>query len=178
MRIALTGVPGAGKTAIASALERKGFEVISLNELVEKKKLWSGVGEFGSKIVNLKRLELEANQLLKKKSSCVVEGHLACEMRLKCDLAVVCRTKPEILEKRLNERGYAESKLNGNLLCELLDYCTIRSLDNYGKVYEIETSGNVKKNVEEITAIMKGSGERFKAGWVNWGKELRRRVCK
>ena len=139
MRIALTGVPGTGKTVIADSLKKKGFEVISLNELVEEKKLWSGVDEFGSKIVNMKKLELEANQILRKKRECVVEGHLACEMKLKCDFAVVCRTKPDILEKRLRKRGYPEKKLNENLMCELLDYCTILSLQNYKKVYEIKS---------------------------------------
>jgi adenylate kinase len=126
--------------------------------------------------VNLRKLELEANQLLKKKSNCVVEGHLACEMKLKCDFAVVCRTKPNILEKRLRKRGYTERKLNENLLCELLDYCTVRSLSNYKKVYEIETSKSGKKNVEEIMRIIKGSGERFRAGWVRWGRELKKTV--
>lgn len=176
MKIALTGVPGTGKTAIARALGKKGFEVISLNEIVEGKRLWKEVDEFGSKIVNMKRLQLEANQILRGKRNCVVEGHLACDMRLRCDIAVVCRTKPEILEKRLRKRGYPERKLNGNMLCELLDYCTVRSLDNYKKVYEIETSGSVRKNVEEIMRITKGRGERFRAGWVNWGKELRKAV--
>jgi adenylate kinase len=176
MRIALTGVPGTGKTAIAHALGKKGFEVISLNEIVEGKKLWKEVDEFGSKIVNMRKLQLEANRMLRGKSNCVVEGHLACDMKLKCDIAIVCRTKPEILEKRLRERGYPERKLNGNMLCELLDYCTVRSLDNYKKVYEIETGGSMKKNVGEIMKITKGSGERFRAGWVNWGKELRKAV--
>ncbi|NYZ78980.1 AAA family ATPase [Candidatus Micrarchaeota archaeon] len=176
MRIALTGVPGTGKTAISYALGKKGFEVIHLNEIVEGKKLWKEVDEFGSKIVNMRKLQLEANRILRGKRNCIVEGHLACDMKLKCDLAIVCRTKPEILERRLRERDYPERKLNGNMLCELLDYCTIRSLDNYKKVYEIETSGSMKKNVEEIMKIIRGRGERFRAGWVNWGKELRKAV--
>ncbi len=177
MKIALTGVPGTGKTAIAYALGKEGFEVISLNEIVERKKLWSVVDEFGSRVVKLKKLEQEANGLLRSRKDCIVDGHLACEMKLKCDVAIVCRTKPEILEKRLRERGYPEKKLNGNLLCELLDYCTIRSLDNYKKVYEVETGKSVKKNVEEIMKIVNGKGEKLRAGWVSWGRELRKAVA-
>jgi len=176
MRIALTGVPGTGKTRIAHALGKKGFEIISLNDIVERKRLWSAVDEFGSRIVNIKKLELETNRFLKSRKNCVVEGHLACEMKLRCDVAIVCRTRPGILEKRLKKRKYPEGKFNENLMCELLDYCTIRSLDNYKRVYEIETSKNVKKNVEEIRNIINGKGERFRAGWVNWGKELGRAV--
>lgn len=176
MRIALTGVPGTGKTAIANALKKKGFEVISLNEIVERKKLWSGEDAFGSRIVNMRGLELETNRILGSKKKCVVEGHLACEMKLKCDFAVVCRTMPDILEKRLRSRGYPEKKLNENLMCELLDYCTILSLKNYKKVYEIDTSGRVEKNVERIMDIAKGKGEKLRASWVNWRKELKKRV--
>jgi len=176
MRIVLTGVPGTGKTVIADALAAKGFEVIRLNEIVDEKKLWSGKDGFGSRIVKLRKLGSETNRLLSKKRNCIVEGHLACEMELKCNLVIVCRTKPHVLEKRLRKRGYPERKLNENLMCELLDYCTIKSLGNYRKVYEIETSKNVKKNIEEITRIIKGDGEKFRAGWVRWGKELRETV--
>jgi len=178
MRIALTGVPGTGKTVIANFLGKKGFEVVSLNDIVDEKKLWSGKDEFGSRIANLRKLEHETNKLLGRKRKCVVEGHLACEMRLKCDLAVVCRTKPSVLERRLRKRGYPEKKLNENLMCELLDYCTIKSLINYKRVYEVETSGSVNKNVEEITRIIKGDGERFRAGWVRWRRELRETVLR
>jgi len=168
MRIALTGVPSTGKTTIANSLRRSGFEIISLNELVEKKKLWSGVDEFGSKIVRMRKLEAEANRILRGKKNCVVEGHLACEMKLKCDFAVVCRTAPDLLEKRLMKRGYPERKINENLMCEMLDYCTILSLQNYKRVYEIETSKSVNESVKEVIRIMNGKGENFRAGWVRW----------
>ena len=170
MRIALTGVPGTGKTAIANALKKKGFQVIYLNELVERKKLWSEVDEFGSKIVNIRKLELEANRVLRDKNNCIIEGHLACEMKLKCDFAVVCRTNPDVLERRLRKRGYPEKKINENIMCELLDYCTVLSLENYGRVYEIRSEGSIEKNVSEIMKIVNGKGEKFRAGWVSWSK--------
>jgi adenylate kinase len=172
MKIALTGVPGTGKTRIARALGKKSFEIISMNDIAKRKRLWSAADELGSRVVNLRKLELEANRLIRNKKNCIVEGHLACEMKLKCDIAIVCRTRPDILEKRLRKRKYPEEKLNENLMCELLDYCTVRSLQNYKRVYEIETSRSMKKNVEEIMRIVSGKGEKFRAGWVSWGKEL------
>ena len=172
MRVALTGVPGTGKTAIAAALAKKGFEVISLNEIVERKGLWSGKDEFGSRIVDLRKLELETNRIIRKKRNCIVEGHLACEMRLLCDLAVVCRTKPEVLERRLGRRRYPKRKLRENLMCELIDYCTILSLGNYEMVYEIETSEGVRKSVGNVMRIISGKGERLRAGWVSWKRQL------
>jgi len=176
MRIALTGVPGTGKTAIANALKKKGFQVIYLNELVEKKKLWSKTDEFGSKIVNMRKLELEANRVLRGKDNCIVEGHLACEMKLKCDFAVVCRANPDVLERRLRKRGYPEKKMNEDIVCELLDYCTVLSLENYKKAYEIRGEGSIQKNVSEIMRVMNGKGEKFRAGWVSWSKGLRERL--
>lgn len=178
MRVALTGVPGTGKTAIANALSKHGFEVIPLNEIVERKRLWVGVDEFGSKIVDMGKLERETKRAMRGKGRCIVEGHLACEMKLDCDVAIVCRTKPDVLERRLRERGYAERKVNENLMCELLDYCTILSLRNYRRVYEVRTDRSMRRSISDVMRILRGKGESLKAGWVRWRKELEEAAAK
>jgi len=180
MRIVLTGTPCTGKSAIAKELSKNlGCKLVYLNEIVNKKKLWKGEDKFGSKIVQLKKLEREINRVVPKEKNLVIEGHLACELRIKkVDFVVVCRTNPKTLKRRLRERSYPKEKIENNLMSELLDYCTILSLENYKRVYEIETSKKLNENIHEILGIVNGQREDLKAGWVSWSRELRKAAMK
>ncbi len=169
MAILLTGIPCTGKTSLARAwCKKSGWAFLSLNELVEKKKLYSGIDkEDGSKIVKLKALEKEANKRIKAlaasaskasaasipaaSSSILVEGHLGCEIRLKVGRVLVLRLRPDELGARLKKRHYSRAKISENRLAEMLDYCTVRSIQNYGEknVYELDGSGkSLKQNLE------------------------------
>jgi adenylate kinase len=178
MRIILTGTPCTGKSAIAKELREKlDYKLVYLSGIVEKKKLWKKKDKFGTKIVQLEKLEKEINKIVPRERDLIIEGHLACEFKIKnVDFVIVCRTNPKTLERRLRGRNYPEKKIYDNIMSELLDYCTILSLQNYKKVYEIETSKSVRANVNEILKIINGKGEQFRAGWVNWSKELERRI--
>lgn len=179
MRVIFTGVPGTGKTLLARALaEKLNFELVEINELVKRKKLFTRTERDGTKIVDLKKLERELKKLLEQKENLVIEGHLACELKLNVDIVIITRTNPETLEKRLKKRGYRKEKIDENVLAELLDYCVISSEQNLkgAKLYEIETSKSEKENLREIMDIIFGRGERFRAGWVDWSKELSARA--
>ncbi len=218
MRVAVTGVPGTGKTILAKKIARKiNAKLVRVNDLVKEKKLFNKTEKDGTRVVNLKKLERELEKIFererkklleleqeknlerkktlergqgkklarrtralerKKQQNVVVEGHLVCELKLKVDRVVVLRTNPRVLEKRLKKRGYAKEKIEENVLAEMLDYCTVASERNLKKarIYEVETSGSVKENLQKITKIIEGKGERLRAGWVSWGKELSERV--
>jgi hypothetical protein len=49
-------------------------------------------------------------------------------------------------------------------------------LQNYRRVYEIETSKKLEENIKEILGIIGGRREDLKAGWVSWSKQLRKKV--
>ncbi len=140
MLIIITGTPGTGKTEISNELANiTGLEALHLTDLINQKKLYSMISK--EKVVDIKKLEDALKLVLKIKRNLIIEGHLACETKLPADFVFVLRTHPKILAKRLAKRGYNKRKITENLLAEMLDYCTIRSEQNYKKkVLELDTT--------------------------------------
>ncbi|MCX8202438.1 MAG: AAA family ATPase [Candidatus Micrarchaeota archaeon] len=155
----LTGTPGTGKTTIAKHLLKYGFQVIDLNSLVIKKRLWRAK-ERGCKVVNIPALQKEVkSEILRmgKQSdkAIVIEGHLACELKIPADMAIILRTRPDILIKRLKSRKYPNYKISENVEAELVDYCTIRTKENYNcKIYEIDSSRSLSSTLKEVVSII------------------------
>ncbi|MEW6748476.1 MAG: AAA family ATPase [Candidatus Micrarchaeota archaeon] len=167
MRIVITGSPGTGKSLIARELaDMLSLELVDLKKVVREKKLL-GKGQ----AVDVKKL---ANALvfLRKKDDYVVEGHLACEMRLPADFVFVLRTKPSELRKRLAKRRYGKRKLEENLMAEMLDYCTQRVRAEYGKEpLELETGGRMPETcARTIARAIKQ--KKKKLDRVSYSKEL------
>jgi adenylate kinase len=136
MRLIITGSPGTGKSVIARLLARKlSIPLIDLRKVVLEKGLRARNHE-----VDIGKLS-RALAFLRKRKDYVVEGHLACEMRLPADAVVVLRCDPEVLRARLGKRGYGKKKLGENLMAEMLDYCTQRCKAVYGaEPLELDTS--------------------------------------
>lgn len=177
MRIVITGVPGTGKSALAPRLaEKLGAKLIDINALVKTKKLYTSK-KGGEYVADLKKLQRE---LARPPRNAVIEGHLTCEIKIPADLVIVFRTNPALLTTRLRRRGYTEAKIAQNIEAEELDYCTQLALKHYpaGRVYEIETSKSPGTSLREIDAIISGKGAAFRAGWVNWSKQLLKKLQK
>ncbi len=145
MRIIITGTPGTGKSEVARALARKlDFPLFDIKRIVDERKIYEIRKR--EKVVDIPRLKRTLSSLLRARKYYVVEGHLACEMKLPADFVFVLRTHPKRLKERLSRRKYSRKKLHDNLLAEMLDYCSQRAEDNYGKYYELDTS---ERGVEE-----------------------------
>ncbi len=144
MRLLVTGTPGVGKTTVTRALAKLlNAELIDVNAVIKEKKLFEkkpGEREKTVKTVKLATLKRVLEKILKTKKNAVAESHLLCEMRLPCDAVIVLRCDPRILDARLRARGYPLWKVRENVLCETLDYCLIKALENYGgkKVRQID----------------------------------------
>jgi adenylate kinase len=168
MRIVITGSPGTGKTRIAKALAKAmGLELIDIKRIVEQ----AGLDKGPEHEVDIKALS-EALSFLKGKDDYVVEGHLACELRLPADHIIVLRTNPAVLRKRLAKRRYPKEKLEGNLMAEMLDYCTQRAEKEYRLMpLELDTSQlTPPQAIARIEAAIKH--KKKKLDTVNYSKEL------
>lgn len=177
MRIVVTGVPGTGKTVIAKKLSAKlKCPLIEVNKLVTKKKLWKRKGEFGEKIALMAPLRKALEEEMLKHENVVVEGHLACEFPLPAEKVIVLRTDPTVLEARLKKRKYAPAKTKENVFAELLDYCTIRSEQNYlkGKTIEFNTTRTTPASAAVAIARILEGKKRPKS--VDWSGKLEEMV--
>lgn len=181
--ILVTGVPGTGKTTLVKAwCEKEDWAYLGLNELVEEKKLYSGIDEEDmAKVARLPDLEKAANAWLNRQERpAVVESHLGCEIRLNVARVLVLRLHPDELARRLEARGYSPSKVRENKMAELLDYCTVRAIQIYGEKHVFEQDAS-RQTPEENRAVFSQFAasqtvpDSFKPH-VNWGNELFKEV--
>ena len=156
MRILITGSPGTGKTAVAKLLgKRLKCKVLNEHDFCMGK----GIGKFeGSElIVPLGKLGKALNVELKKRKSIIVEGHLLCEIKLGVDAAVLLRLHPELLEARLERRGYTAEKIQDNVFCEGIDYCKKHLYRNCrrSRVIEVSAHGSARETANIILNKLK-----------------------
>ncbi|MBS7288869.1 MAG: adenylate kinase family protein [Candidatus Freyarchaeota archaeon] len=177
--IVLSGTPGTGKTTIAHILsEATGIKWVSLGSLVKDKGLHVGVDvERGSLVADVDRLVSEVWRLACEAGGrLIIEGHYA-DVTPKdwVEKAIVLRTHPRELWRRLAERGWSESKIRENVQAEILGVCTYEAIEAYGWefVYEVDTtSKSPSGSAREALEIISGGGERYRVGRINWLRQL------
>ena len=107
MMCCITGVPGTGKSSVSSLLEERGYPVIRLVDVIGEYTL-SVDTERMTTIVDEERLSREFSPV-----DGYVEGLLT--HFLPCDRVVVLRCRPDVLRKRLVDRGYTPVKVDENV---------------------------------------------------------------
>ena len=147
MRIGITGTPGTGKTTVAEALDR---EVISIKEFARER----GLGE------EKELFEIDTGAVKEAlPEDCWVEGHLAHKVGV--DYCIVLRTRPDILEERLEDRDYSDEKVQENLEAEKMDLILSEAFE-VTKVYEIDTTKkSVEDVVDEINSAVKNKESKY-----------------
>ena len=160
MIIFITGTPGTGKTTVSRLLEEQlSFKRVDINQLVEDEKIFSGYDEeWGYKIVDIPSLCRALTDIIgKSRGDLLVEGHLShfCEG---ADWVVVLRTNPTVLENRLRNKGFKDSKVRENIIAEALDICAFEAFQKYqDKSNEIDTTDKTPQEIVEIIKkIIKG----------------------
>lgn len=174
MRIVITGTPGTGKSVIARKLSALlGLELVDLKKIVRARKLAAG----REHEVDIGKLAA-ALGFLRRRNGYVVEGHLACELKLPADFVFVLRTNPRVLGRRLSKRGYGARKLDDNLTAEMLDYCTQRVEQEYRKKpLELDTSARSPSASARLIALAI-KRKRKKLDDINYSQEIIRRYQK
>jgi len=177
--IAISGTPGVGKTSFSKLLAKKinGMH-IDLSRFASRRKLIIGFDKKrNTKIVDLKKLKLKLQEIIKK-SNCnlILNGHYSPSVlppKL-IDFVIVLRYNPLKLKERLKARGYSKNKIHENVCAEALDVCTYEAIKSCGvdKVFEIDaTDKSLNELVKEALSIIEGN-KKPKVGVVNWLKVL------
>lgn len=166
--IALTGVPGSGKTTLANALAQRGIGVVDLNAFARAR------GLLGKKDVKRDAFEVDVDELaaqladalsLLEDRAVVVEGHFAHEMDV--DAIVLLRCDPRVLYARLKARGYGEEKVRENVEAEALDVLAAEVLASELPAVELDVSAmSVEDAAARVSELVEGSPKAFKGARV------------
>lgn len=136
MMWALSGTPGTGKSTIAQILRAKGFTVIPQADTTADYITGSDPDR--------DTLEVDEEQWCKEfvRIEGGIEGHLT--HLLPADKVIILRCRPDILARRLRDRGYAEGKVLENAEVEALDVILIETLEchNPEQILELDTTSS------------------------------------
>ena len=148
--VALTGVPGTGKSTIAEALAARGIATVDLNGFARAEGLLGRLDAArGSYVVDTRRLAARLSKALATLDDplVVVEGHFAHEMDV--DAIVLLRCDPLVLVERLRARGWREEKVRENVEAEALDVLAAEVLARGVPAVELDVT---RRSVEELAA--------------------------
>jgi adenylate kinase len=154
MTLALTGTPGTGKTSCARVLAKRGYTVVSLNDIIRRKRLGKK-DRSGCIVVDpavIRKLVPHGD---------IIEGHLSHFMPVK--VAVILRCDSTVLEKRLARKRWKRDKIRENAEAEALDVIVIEAVGEGKEIYEVDTTRMSPEEVADaVESIIKGRGDGFK----------------
>lgn len=160
-RIAVTGTPGTGKTTATAELqqERDDVDVVHLNDVVQSESLHQDVDETReSVVVDVDALADWVDEYVAATDArtVVLDSHLA--HHLDANRVAVLRCRPDVLERRLRDRGEPDAKATENAESEALDVVLSEAVEYHGTdaVYEIPTTnadpGTVASEIATVVA--------------------------
>lgn len=169
MVTALTGTPGTGKTTVAAHLKEDGYDVLDLNDFIEKNGLKTEEDEYRDTF-NVDIDELKDIYQTKSPPHQIVEGHLSHHLGV--DKVIVLRCAPKELRVRMESKDWRDRKKKENIEAEVLDIILVEAMDLCDEVFEIDTTNKGPEEVKKaVIDILKGKTKRYRPGKVDWSEE-------
>lgn len=170
--IAVSGTPGTGKSTFAEKLSEKlGYELIDLNEVIGEKEIYE-LDSDGTWVVDSEDLQKAVSEVLPQKNRNVVLDGLLSYLLSPNQVSdvVVLRTHPDVLRKRLKERGYSDKKLEENIDSEALGVVLGEAVQLHGEenVHEIDTTDMEPSEAVSIFERALEGEESLAPGSVDW----------
>lgn len=171
MILAISGVPGVGKTKVATLLAKAlDAKLVSITALVKAGKIpYTRDPARKTKVLAIKDVQKAVNKITSARSAraiskitgaalrppaiFIVEGHLA--HLLKADVVFVLRCNPAVLRQRLQSRRWPRKKVEENVQAELLDIITAEALAKITRPHRIGKRAIYKAKLYEIDTTRK-----------------------
>ncbi|MHA1377637.1 MAG: adenylate kinase family protein [Candidatus Helarchaeota archaeon] len=173
--VILSGTPGTGKTTVANRLKDSiPAKIIDINYEVIENKIFSVDPDRNTKIADFKTLKAHLVKKIKQIESVfvIVEGHYADIIPNKLVYkAIILRTHPEILKKRLGQRNFEKDKVSENLQAEILGDCTYHAINAYDtdKIFEVDNSRlTIEQCTNRILEIITKDKKDLKSKKIDW----------
>jgi adenylate kinase len=178
MRVALTGTPGTGKTAVALVLTKKGHHVVHLHRFAQRNNCIVGRDKKRkTQLVDVDVLNKCIEQEYTTTDVVLFEGHIS--HLLPCmDKIVILRCHPTQLKHRLEKKKWSAKKIKENVDAETLDVILCETVQRHplNNIFEINTTQKTVTDVSlGIQSIIQGNFEPIKdyiVGQIDWSEEI------
>ena len=169
MRIAITGTPGVGKSALAAQAEAQGHTVVAVGAWARE--IGAVAGRDDADDADVLDLDILAAHVTDTPADCFFDGHLSHLLPL--DAAWVIRCDPLVLRQRLAARGYAAAKVDENVEAEAIDLILQEALAHQARVVQRD---GTQRSPQELWSAFAGTGLRRLKGTdlepVDWSDRL------
>jgi len=169
MIIAVSGVPGTGKTTFAKALAKElEFKYIDVKKIIKDNCLYDSYDKKDKCfIVDTKKLnDFLIKDIIKKNKkeniSIILDSHLSHYIPKKyIDLCIITKCDLKELNKRLKKRRYSKEKIRDNLDSEIFNICYEEAKTSKHNIFVIITTKGIKK---ETLSQLRREAERIEPG--------------
>ena len=147
--IAVSGVPGTGKTTLSKKLSMNlNFYYLDVNRIISKNKLAEGYDKKRkTKIVDVNKLVkflISEIKNFKDKNGIIIDSHLSHYLPKKyVDFCIVTKCSIKELNKRLKKKKFDKNKIKENLQAEIFDVCYNEALERKHKVIVVDTTKSI-----------------------------------
>lgn len=178
MRVALTGTPGTGKTAVAKVLQNEGYTLISLYTLAEEQGFFDGIDkQRNAKLLDVSKADRYIKKTISPNTLVIIEG-LASHLLKNVEKIILLRCHPQVLQKRLQTKEWSQQKITENCEAEALDIILCEAVEIHEKqdIFEIDTTkktiNTVAANIKEIITSDFTPTKKYNIGTIDWSEEI------